>query len=226
MPNIALSKIGADHLYYDKPNQDGLISLPNIKIVLDGCGSTSFPEVGVKIFSQILSSDYSKSLSPENFESIVEKIFKRILALKPQDDQFCIQNLLFTILVCFETEDKYVVLFCGDGFLLVNWIFGGLVLIECSDGKFPRYFAYNHVFDKKKLSTYKKGVCFSKIEFSKSDCKNVGVATDGVKYYKNLTQLERDKFLKLLTQSNSSNKIKMLINRNESIFKDDITICF
>jgi len=227
MDNRALivSKVGSDHLYVGKNKQDFAFAMPGIKVVLDGCGSTSFPEVGVTLFAQLLASYQLKyELTEDNFVETVDKIFDKMINIVPLSDEFLINNLCFTILICFETDDEFTVLACGDGYILTQKN-GEIEIIELDDGEYPKYYAYNYVNDKNTLNTYAGGVGFTPYYFSKDAYDNVGVATDGFQYAENLDWSDKTNFFSMLSEGKSG-KIAILINKNISIFKDDISICF
>jgi serine/threonine protein phosphatase PrpC len=79
---------------------------------------------------------------------------------------------------------------------------------------------YNYT-DKKYLSHYTEGVEISQKIFNKSDYKNIGLATDGLRYI--FDKEYEQEFIRLLEQ-NKESAIKRLINREHKHFKDDITI--
>ena len=70
------------------------------------------------------------------------------------------------------------------------------------------------------------GVEISEKEYSKREYKNVGVASDGLRFIVKSDDEElKNEFVELL-KSDKPVKIKRFINRNQKIFKDDITIVF
>lgn len=218
---IDISKIGSDHVYYDICNQDYVLRLPNIKIALDGCGSCKFSEIGVKLFSQILSTR-ADEINENNFERIVSETFEELLTVFKTDKLVC-DNLLFTIVACIETENSYHVFYVGDGFIITN---NGLQidLINLEEGEYPAYYAYNYIKNKKLLMAHSNGVIFNRYSFSKKQYKNIGVATDGIRYYMELEPYEQIMLWKALRDGNKMVIIKML-NNNKNLFKDDVTIC-
>ncbi|MCL2869251.1 protein phosphatase 2C domain-containing protein [Candidatus Saccharibacteria bacterium] len=221
--SINISKIGADHLFYGKNRQDFVINLPGFKIVLDGCGSMPFSEVGVSLFGQLLAKR-SQDLNVNNFEQVVDGIFTQLTNLSPESDEFCLDNLCFTILACFELDHTWVVKVCGDGFILLHQA-NRVDYVPLDDGKYPRYYAYNYIRDKTLLLQYANGVDFTTFSFSKIGFSNIGVASDGLRFVYDLALDEQVEFQKRLL-SGKSGKLSMLINRNQAVFKDDISICF
>lgn len=228
---ITLCKQGSEHTFADTNNQDYAIKLPNLKMVLDGCGSCKFSEVGVKLFAQLFEKKYldfintncSKELDESNFINVVDNVFAKLIGIY-ETDEFLSNNLCFTILVCIETDTDFLVFACGDGYILAN---NGeeIEIIKLDDGEFPKYYAYNYFRDKELLMEYKDGVEFKVYHFSKSEYVNVGVATDGFRFYEKLNTIETNKLFTAL-KAGKRGQIGMLINRNSQIFKDDISICF
>jgi len=219
---IAICKIGSDHIFSDKNNQDFCISLPNVKIVLDGCGSSRFSDVGVRLFGQLLINQL-ENFNCETFEKTVDEIFVKLISIN-NIESFLFENLCFTILACFETEEEYIVFTCGDGYILIQEE-KDISLIKLDDGEYPKYYIYNYVENKDSLKEYKEGVSFSVTRFNKSEYANIGVATDGFRFYEGLGNFEKNKLFELLSEGKKA-QIGMLINRNNLIFKDDVTICF
>ena len=76
---------------------------------------------------------------------------------------------------------------------------------------------------KENLAYYKNGVKFTELHYSKEDYKNLGAATDGLRYIFG-KEFEKE-FIGLLL-SKKINALKRLINREHKHFKDDITIVF
>lgn len=229
---VCISKIGSDHTFANMNNQDFTFSLPNMKIVMDGCGSGKHSEVGVRIFGQLFSRkakeyfDKGEAICAENFERTVNSIFEKMLELC-DDTTFIFQNYCFTILVCFETEDEFVVYSCGDGYIITENTEGVITFEKLDDGEYPCYYCYNFT-DKSALAAYQEGVSFKVSRFSKEEYKNVGVASDGLRYIEGLLEIEMTKLLRFLREGKGA-QIEKLINRNNlknGMFHDDISLCF
>ena len=215
-------KTGSDHLYFDKNKQDFVVAIDKVTVVMDGCGSTQFSEIGVSLFGQLLAQE--KNIEPGNFVQIVYEIFVKLIKICPEYDNFIYENLCFTILACIETDDEYIVLSCGDGYIIVQQD-SVVSTLKLDDGLYPKYYVYNFIDNKESLKEYKDGVDFSILHFSKVEYENVGVATDGFRYVDDLDNLEKSHFYTYLAEGKKG-KINMLINRNGNNFKDDIAICF
>jgi len=219
---IIVNKLGSDHFAEERNNQDFCVSLPTLKMVLDGCGSQRFSEIGTRLFAQLFTENMPETITKDNFEERVKETFTRLISIFPSEEYYA-SNLSFTILACFETEEEFIVFSCGDGYIVID---DGekIGFMQLDDGEFPKYYIYNYV-KKENLQAYQEGVSFSVHHFSKDMVKNVGVATDGLRFYEDLDILEKNKLRQAL-QDGKEGKIKILINRNHPIFKDDITICF
>lgn len=229
---IRVCKMGSYHNFANMNNHDFAFNLLNMKIVTDGCGSGKHSEVGTRIFGQLFARkskeyfDKGESICEENFIEIVNSIFEKMLELC-SDTSFIFQNYCFTILVCFELEDEFVVYSCGDGYIIKENE-EGIIFDKLDDGEYPCYYIYNFITDKSALKEYKEGVRFKVTRFSKSEYSNVGVASDGLRYSENLLDDEKFKLMKFLHEGKGP-QIEVLINRNNlrnEMFHDDISICF
>lgn len=219
---ITICKIGADHLKNGTPKQDCFVSLPNLSVVLDGCGSEPFSQIGAALFAQLLA-EYSELITVESFKEVVNGIFS-ILTNIQNTDSFNLANLQFTIVACLETEDEFVVMSCGDGYILTT---DGIKVtpIILEENVDPSYYICNYVIDKSILVRNRDGVDFTIAHFSKKEYANVGVATDGFRFVEQLSGSERELFFQYLLEGRKG-KVAQVINRNQGVFKDDIAICF
>ena len=144
---IRVCKMGSDHKFANMNNHDFAFNLLNMKIVTDGCGSGKHSEVGTRLFGQLFARkskeyfDKGESICEENFIEIVNSIFEKMLELC-SDTSFIFQNYCFTILVCFEFEDEFVVYSCGDGYIIKENE-EGIFFDELDDGEYPCYYIYN-----------------------------------------------------------------------------------
>lgn len=245
---IAVSKIGSDHVGANKNNQDYFFVSNNekVKIIMDGCGSGDFSEIGPRLFSLTLRE--KETITPENFEEIVKEFFtklKEAMKMMYQDITNILYNIsTFTILAVFEEEERFTVLTCGDGYIITQDQEGVVLFHETKevveeDGEeYPKYFVYNYV-DKEKLKLYKEDVTFTTHIYPKQRYVNVGVATDGLRFWKKLKYLDGDKFIQLLKKGKKGLMSRYInkcnekyieengeIKKQDSAFKDDISIVF
>lgn len=223
---IAVCKIGSDHVNYGIANQDAYVSLDKIKIAMDGCGSGKYSEVGVRLFSELLTIkvEQGEEITPENFVQFVKETFDKLTSIS-YTDKFFMDTLCFTILACFELEDSFVVFTCGDGYILTfrNGVFEPIETEEVTiinGQEYPRYYIYNYG----EYGLYEGAVNLKVHYFPKSEFNMVGVATDGFRYHKFLKPEEKEKFIKAFYDGKKG-IIGQVINRNSRVFKDDITIC-
>ena len=146
---ICVCKMGSDHNFANMNNHDFAFNLLNMKIVMDGCGSGKHSEVGTRLFGQLFARkakeyfDKGESICEENFIEVVNSIFEKMLELC-NDISFIFQNYCFTILVCFETEDEFVVYSCGDGYIIMENE-EGISFDRLDDGEYPCYYIYNFI---------------------------------------------------------------------------------
>ncbi len=229
---IKVCKIGSDHIFGNKNNHDFMFSLLNMKIVLDGCGSGNHSEIGCRIFAQLFARkvkefyDNGIEVNETNFIDIVNNVFYKMLAVC-DDASFILNNYCFTILVCFESENEFIVYSCGDGYIIKENQ-ESITFDKLDDGEYPQYYVYNFITDKSILKEYKDGVSFKVTKFNKEEYTNVGVATDGLRYTENLLEVDKVKFMRFLKEGKGP-QIEKLINRNNNendLFHDDISICF
>ena len=221
---MQICRQGNGHYLDGLNNQDFFFEEGNLKMITDGCSEGKFSEVGTRLFAQAFS-QLDMRLDLNRFEQNVEKAFMKacsVAGAKSGSDfeTFVINNMLFTIIACFELEDKFVVKFIGDGYIITVNKHSLLSYIRLFYGKSPPYYSYN------KLSTdnYPKTLEFKTFEFSKQDFKKVGIASDGLAPIaeKQLSHPFEDFFLGKKTEYNP----KGVINSNRTLFYDDVTILF
>lgn len=216
---------------YRKDGKNDLaIPYTGLKLVLDGCGSMPYSEVGAILFGQQVAKLYSEN-TPANlaqFDKHARRVMENLLYSGLFVKSALPESLSFTVLAVIEFEDEFVVFTCGDGYV-VSQKHGGkvdLVCVENGSAKiggddYPKYLIYDFM----KPAGFENGVSFDTQCFPKDIYKNVGVATDGVRFIADLPAEERLRFYEFLDQDKHG-KLNMLINRNLSVFKDDISICF
>lgn len=213
---ISITHIGSDHIFAGKNNQDYKLYGPNMKFVFDGCGSGTSSEVGSRLFVNLFMQEgaelmqKNETIGEENFEALVKKVFDKMTLLS-KEPMFFFNNYCFTILACFEKEDEYVVMSCGDGFIIMD-DGNELSFQKLDDGEYPKYYIYNYIEDKNLLKEYKEGVGFTVNRFSKEKYQNIGVASDGLRFFYELSLEEQAKFVRCLHAGNGG-QIEMIINK-------------
>jgi len=236
---IQFHKPGSDHVAsglnchdLESVFTDGFLTT---KVITDGCGSTSSPEVGCALFHYLLMKDSGRGWVTTEDERMtqwvryaINKVFSTMLEMSKCDDDFIFNFGLFTILLVIETEKSWMVFTSGDGYIIALSNYNEIEFTELDSGiAYPKYWGYNWIRDKTRLLDYRDGVELQVRKFSKSDYCNVGVASDGIRFILNLPEhdIERQKFIQFL-KDDKCGKIKMLINRNQALCKDDISIVF
>lgn len=221
---MQICRQGNGHYLDGLNNQDFFFEEGNLKIITDGCSDSLFSEVGTRLFAQVFS-QLETRLDFDMFEQNVEQTFSKVCSLAgvktgENFDTFVINNMLFTIIACFELEDKFVVKFLGDGYIITVNKHDLLSYIRLFYGKAPPYYSYNKI----STDTYPKPLKFKTFEFSKEDFKKVGIASDGIAPIvdKQLNQSFDDFFLGRQTNYNPEG----IINSNRAAFHDDVTILF
>ena len=209
-----INKIGTQHLEIGMNCQDYGLEKDGLKLVCDGCSEGEHSEIGAKSYCHLAGLGYG-----------VHQIFKRLIDMFGQSTSSVKNFLCFTILSVTESGDYFKVSYCGDGYIILEDLEGNIHFEELNDGEYPKYFAYNYC-DSDALKYYKDGVEISEKEYSKREYKNIGVASDGLRFIVKSDDEElKNEFIELL-KSGKPVKIKRFINRNQKIFKDDITIVF
>lgn len=241
---MLISKIGSMHIEKMCNNQDFYLMGDNFKLITDGCSAGKDNDFGTRLFCKLFNQLKEKN-EVKKFESNVDKVFNQIFKffvinlysdMEKEDYEFLINNLSFTILACFETEDSFIVKFVGDGYIITQNMNGHLSYIKLDYGPCPPYFVYNYI-DACHKPTYTDKLTFNTYVFDKTLFKNVGLASDGIEpavFGKNarLKDAEREKFDKFIlnisgmSSERNTNQIASLIQRNSIYFVDDTTILF
>lgn len=208
-----VNKIGQQHLEYGMNCQDYGVEKEKSKMVCDGCSEGKHSEVGVKLFCHMVDLGFG---IPYAFETLVN-LFPTQELIR---DYIC-----FTILYVTETDSHFVTGYCGDGYFILQDQEDNITFEKIDDGEYPKYYAYNYC-EKDKLKHYKEGVPFIFSAYDKREYKNIGVASDGIRFIVDSEDEKlKNEFIELL-KTGSSVKMKRFINRNQKLFKDDVTIVF
>lgn len=217
-----INKIGYEHIEIGKNNQDFGFYKPNDKCVVDGCSEGAHSEVGSKLYCL-----YRQFESVGNaYVSVLEAVANDMVSnrLKASKASLIRDYACFTILNVFDNsfEDFFLISHCGDGYIIKQKHDGTIEFEKLDDGEYPKYLAYNYL-PTEYLKGYKNGVGFEFKQYSKSEYKNIGVASDGLRFVIG-TPFEEE--LKRYLVAGKESAIKRLINREQKLFKDDITISF
>ena len=208
-----INKMGHQHLLFGENCQDFGIVNPNLKLVCDGCSEGKHSEVGAKSFCHLILCGYN-----------VEQAFEKLTELFGQNASAIKNYLCFTILMVFSWEDRFELSSCGDGYVILQDRQGTITFLELNDGEYPKYYAYNYV-PSDLLKYYKDGVSISRKSFLKENYIRIGIASDGLRFILNAEETLKNEFLAALKSDKEVN-VKRFINKNQELFKDDITIAF
>lgn len=216
---MRICRQGNGHYLNGLNNQDFCYMENNLKLVTDGCSSAEFSEVGTRLFVQAFAK-LPNRFDVNEFEENVRKAFESILSITSPEDanDFIANNLLFTIIACFETEDKFIVKFIGDGYIITVNHEDVVSYTRLFYGKTPPYFAYTKI----PTTTYEEPLKFKTFEYSKKDFKLVGIASDGIAPIAD-KKLDVD-FDALVLGTDTKYSPEGIIRSNQSQFFDDITI--
>ena len=218
---IKICRQGNGHYLHGLNNQDFCYMENNLKLLTDGCSSGEFSEVGTRLFIQLFNQQHNR-FDVNKFEANVEKAFSKICSLISGSSQekmeFITKNMLFTIIACFELEDRYVVKFIGDGYLITVNQNDMVSYIRLFYGKTPPYYAYNKLDTK----TYQDKLKFKTFEFPKKDFKMVGIASDGIAPIAE-KKIDED-FTPFILGAESKYTAEGIIRSYQNSFYDDVTI--
>ncbi|MBR5227622.1 MAG: protein phosphatase 2C domain-containing protein [Clostridia bacterium] len=219
---MLICRQGNGHYLEGINNQDFCYAEGNLKLITDGCSEAKYSEVGTRLFCQFFSAlenRFDINKFEENVEITFSKIYKMLEFEKAEKlKEFIMNNMLFTVLACFELEDKFVVKFIGDGYIVTVNNQDMVSYIRLFYGKTPPYYAYNSVH----TDTYDRKLEFKTFEFDKKHFKKVGIATDGI-----MPIVEKkidENFDPFIQGINSQYSPEGVIKSNQSSFFDDITI--
>lgn len=219
---MKICRQGNGHYMSGLNNQDFFYADKNLLLIMDGCSSGTFSEVGTRLFAQTFS-QLENRFDPEKLEENVEAAFSKICSLSKdasEDDlaSFIVDNMLFTIIACFELKDRFIVKFIGDGYIITVNSEDLVSYIRLSYGKAPPYYAYNKI----PAGTYDKKLEFKTFVFNKKDFKKVGIASDG--FSPIAEKLISDDFKPFFLGKKSNYTPEGIIRSHQGMFSDDITI--
>ena len=179
---MIISSQGFGHFTQGLNNQDFGIETPRMLLVLDGCSGAKYSEVGTKLFAQVFLRK-EECDNHEKFEDNVKEVFDELIGMMGKyypskeelEKEFIMDNLLFTIIACFKTEDKYIVKIFGDGYVVTQNQQGLSSYMKFSYGKYPPYFAYKYCSNMN-FQNYQ----FKTFEFDRNVFPKIGIGSDGV----------------------------------------------
>lgn len=224
-------------------NQDFLIGGEKFGIVADGCSGCEYSEVGTRLVLQLY--DHLKDKDdPSKFEENIKKVIDGVINMFKSYEHdnnldgilnsFVVNNMLFTLLACFETKDEFIVYTLGDGYIITRNIFGDFSYIHIDYENQPPYILYNYMKNKNGESLC--NIPFKVFKFKKSLFNGVGVASDGitpiVEEMGSIGTEGRVKFESYLSRTKLSSEKQSTIIKNfisklyRQEFYDDVSLIF
>ena len=224
---MVINSQGFEHFLQHVNNQDFFYETPRMLLVLDGCSGGKYSEVGTRLFTQLFSRREEND-SVEKFESNVKEVFDEIIEIMRKyypdqeslENDFIMENLLFTIIACFDCKDKFIVKMFGDGYIITQNNRDRLSYMKFSYGKCPPYFAYKYC--KMLTPNIYKDYEFKTFEFDKKIFKSVGIASDGILPIVKSSDHGMDFYI--LKKDNVG--LQMAVRMKNQLFSDDVTIAF
>lgn len=219
---MIISSQGFGHFIRGLNNQDFGIETPRMLLVLDGCSEAKYSEVGTRLFAQLFSRK-EECDKYEKFEDNVKEVFEEIIGMMEKyypnkeelEQDFIMENLLFTIIACFKTEDKYIVKLFGDGYVVTQNRQGSISYMKFTYGKRPPYFAYKYCSGMN-FQSYQ----FKTFEFDKKVFSQVGIGSDGVLP---MVKGELKGIDNIICKGDKELLLRAIQNQRQSFF-DDVTI--
>ena len=208
---------GMSHFYNGLGNQDLGFEGKRTLVILDGCSKSNYPEVGTRLFAQIFQRKEDWE-NPEKFEENVKETFDDIIKFSEinfqgEEEKFIRDNMAFTIIACFKTEESYIVKILGDGYIVTQNAYGLISYTNFTYGNCPPYYAYRYI--KENDYPIKE---FTTVVFDRKKFLKIAIATDGITPF--ARELLKDKDQALIDGMSVS--VKTAISRNK--FSDDATI--
>ena len=225
---MLICKIGKSHLDSAINKQDAGYADEHYKFVADGCGSSPHSEVGAQLMAFSIGAHIRtgealdlKIVSDEFFEQFDLDFIPK--ELHPEAVGFIRDYLLFTTILSKEKDEYFQVQYVGDGFVIEVHKDDSITFHELGVGEqFVDFYGYNYL-PRERLSIHKEIITVNLLAYPKTMYKNIGVATDGLRFLFKMPEELRNEFVKLLIAGKEL-PVKLFINRNFSYFQDDITI--
>lgn len=208
----------------------------HFKLVCDGCSDAKISEVGSILFTAKLEEYKYEKFNTQydySFEYIVNKIFINMLECYPfnnyinihdEDMAFKLINMYaFTVLSVIEDSDSFEVNFCGDGYIILQDNNDNISFKKIDNGNYPKYYIYNFIRPQF-LIAYKDGVKFESKIYNKNKYKRIGIASDGIRFVLDSNDENLINEFKTILLNDKEVVMKRFINKNQKLFKDDVTI--
>ncbi len=219
---MIITSQGFGHFTQGFNNQDFGIETSRMLLILDGCSGAKYSEVGTRLFAQLFSRKEDAD-NLENFENNVKSVFDDLInnvknyypVQKDLEENFIMENLLFTIIACFETEDEYIVKLFGDGYIITQNNRNKISFLKFDYGPCPPYFAYKYC----DIETF-KDYEFKTFKFNKKTFPKIAISTDGIMPIAKGNVKGVDSIL----LSGNESSIEMCIKAKRQSFDDDVTI--
>ena len=220
---MIITSQGTGHYEEGINNQDFGIEKGRMLLILDGCSDAKYAEVGTRLFGQLFSRK-EECENKDKFEDNVKEVFDELIGLakkyypkqKELEEKFIMENLLFTIIACFETNDEFIVKIFGDGYVITQNKYGLLSYLKYSYGGCPPYYAYKYCSNLKEFKEYN----FKEFKFDKKSFCNVSIGTDGVSPFVRGNIPYIDDYIVL---KNGRAILETISNYKERFF-DDVTV--
>lgn len=219
---MIITSQGFGHFTQGYNNQDFGIETPRMLLILDGCSGAKYSEVGTRLFAQLFSRKEDAD-NLENFENNVKSVFDDLInniknyypVQQDLEENFIMENLLFTIIACFETEDEYVVKLFGDGYIITENNRNKISFLKFDYGPCPPYFAYKYC----NIDPF-KNYEFKTFRFDKKVFRKIAIATDGIMPVAKGNIKGVDPIL----LSGNEASVEMCLKAKRQSFDDDVTI--
>lgn len=221
---MIITSQGFGHFTNGINNQDFGIENEKMLLILDGCSAAKYSDSGVRLFGQLFSRK-EECNNLEKFEDNVKSVFDDIIGMSEKyypirdelEKEYIMENLLFTIIACFETEDKYIVKLFGDGYIITQNAKGLLSYMKFAYGNCPPYFAYKYC---SWMADTFKDYHFKTLIFDKKDFKKVLIATDGIQPIVKCDMRDLDNSI----ATGNFSLVETILKERKMSFFDDVTI--
>ena len=111
---MIINSQGFGHFVDGINNQDFGVESTRAIIILDGCSGAKYSEVGTKLFAQVLqrkeewdNAEKFEEKVKETFEELIQ-MFKKYYPTEEDLENFIVDNMSFSIIALFKTEEKFI----------------------------------------------------------------------------------------------------------------------